>query len=178
MRDFNKVIILGNLTRDPEVKVIPSGQSVATFGIATNRRWNDSEGNSQEETEFHEVVAWGKLAEIVEKILQKGKKALVEGRLKTRNWEGQDGVKRYKTEIIADNVLALSPKEGGYDSDSYQAEPKEESSKDVDQDISDKKTDSKSTASKSTAKKDDEKASKDKADDGEDLDKILDDFPF
>ncbi|HLC38616.1 MAG TPA: single-stranded DNA-binding protein [Patescibacteria group bacterium] len=107
MRDFNKVIILGNLTRDPEMRYTPNGQPVCSFGVATNRRWNDASGNTQEAVEFHNVVAWGKLAEICNQILNKGRKTLVEGRLQTRSWEGQDGVKRTKTEIVAENISAL-----------------------------------------------------------------------
>lgn len=107
MTDFNQVIILGNVTRDPELRYTPNGQAVTSFSVATNRRWTNKETNQpQEETEFHNVVAWGKLAEICGQILYKGRKVLIVGRLKTRNWQGQDGVKRYVTEIIADTVSA------------------------------------------------------------------------
>lgn len=106
MTDFNQAIILGNLTRDPEFKHIPSGQAVVNFSIATNRRWTTPDGNQQENTQFHNIVAWGKLAEICDKILYKGRKVLVVGRMQTRNWEGQDGVKRNTTEIVADHVSA------------------------------------------------------------------------
>jgi len=109
MRDFNKAIILGNLTRDPEMRYTPNGKAVCSFVVATNRRWNDADGNLQESAEYHSVVAWGKLAETASQILRKGRKVLVEGRLQTRNWEGQDGVKRSKTEIIAENFSALGP---------------------------------------------------------------------
>ena len=111
MRDFNRVIILGNLTRDPEMRYTPSGRAVCSFSVATNRRWTDSSGNLQEAVEFHNVVSWGKLAEISSQILSKGRKVLVEGRLQTRSWEGQDGVKRNRTEIIAENLSALGPSE-------------------------------------------------------------------
>ena len=103
MNDLNRATIMGNLTRDPELRQTPNGRSVASFGLATNRRWNNQQGEQQEQVEFHDVVAWGKLAEICEKILYKGRKTYVEGRLQTRSWEGQDGVKRSKTEIVADN---------------------------------------------------------------------------
>jgi len=107
MTDFNQAIILGNLTRDPEVRSTPNGQSVASFSVATNRRWTNRETNQpQEAVEFHNVVAWGKLAEICGQILYKGRKALVVGRLQTRSWEGQDGNKRYTTEIVADHISA------------------------------------------------------------------------
>jgi len=107
MINLNRAMIIGNVTRDIEMRYTPGGQPVSSFSVATNRRWTDSQGNNQEEVEFHDVVAWGKLAEIAAQVLGKGRKVYVEGRLKTRNWEGQDGVKRYKTEIIADNLIAL-----------------------------------------------------------------------
>src|SRR3989338_10152844 len=97
--NLNKAIIIGNVVRDPEIRQIPSGQSVASFSIATNRMWTDKTGQKQQKAEFHNIVAWGKLAEICQKYLNKGKLAMVEGRIETRSWEGQDGVKKYKTEI-------------------------------------------------------------------------------
>lgn len=113
MSDFNQAIILGNLTRDPEVRYTPNGQAVASFSIATNRRWTDKAGEKQEATEFHNVVAWGKLAEIAGQILYKGRKALISGRLQSRSWEGQDGVKRNTTEIVANELSALGQSKGG-----------------------------------------------------------------
>lgn len=113
MADFNQAIILGNLTKDPELRSTASGQSVTSFSVATNRRWTNKDGQQQEDTEFHNVVAWGKLAEICAQILYKGRKVLVSGRLQTRNWEAQDGSKRFTTEIVADNVSALGPSRGG-----------------------------------------------------------------
>lgn len=109
MTDFNQAIILGNLTKDPEFRYTPNGQAVASFSIATNRKWTTAEGQQQEDVQFHNVVAWGKLAEICNKILYKGRKTLVVGRIQTRNWEGQDGIKRYTTEIIADQISATGP---------------------------------------------------------------------
>lgn len=114
MNDLNRATIMGNMTRDPELRQTPNGRSVCSFSIATNRRWNDQAGERQEQVEFHDVVAWGKLAEICGQILYKGRKAYIEGRLQTHSWEGQDGVKRSKTEIVADNVIAVgAPREGG-----------------------------------------------------------------
>lgn len=113
MFSLNRATIIGHLTRDPEVRTTPNGQSVANFGIATNRRWTDASGEQQEAAEFHEVVAWRKLAEICDQIFHKGDRAYVEGRLQTRSWEAQDGSKRSKTEIIADNLINLSPKKPG-----------------------------------------------------------------
>jgi len=103
-KDFNQVIILGNLTRDPELRTTPSGQSVANFAVATNRSWNDASGERREEVEYCEVVAWGKLGELVSNYLSKGRRVLVVGRLQTRSWDGQDGTKKQRTEIIANDV--------------------------------------------------------------------------
>lgn len=101
--NINKAMIFGNLTRDPELKTLPSGMSVASFGIATNRVYNDRDGKRQEQTEFHNIVVFGRQAETTAQYLKKGSSAFVEGRLQTRSWE-QDGVKRYMTEIVADRV--------------------------------------------------------------------------
>lgn len=107
--NLNKVIIMGNLTRDPEMRALPSGMQVANLGIATNRFWVDKNGQRQKEAEFHNVVAFGKTAEIAKQYLTKGGSVFIEGRLKTRDWQGQDGVKKYKTEIIAER-LQLGPR--------------------------------------------------------------------
>ena len=95
---------MGNLTRDPELKTLPSGSSVANFGIATNRVWRNQQGEKQEEVQFHNVVVFGKQADTVSQYLKKGSSVLVEGRLQTRNWDAQDGTKRTKTEIVAERV--------------------------------------------------------------------------
>jgi single-strand DNA-binding protein len=100
---INKAIIYGNLTRDPEMKALPSGQNVTSMSIATNRTWNDKDGKKQEATEYHNVVVFGKQAENCAKYLTKGSGAYVEGRLQTRSWE-KDGVKQYRTEIVAETV--------------------------------------------------------------------------
>ncbi len=111
---LNRAQIIGNLTRDPELRQIPGGQTVATFSVATNLTWTDSSGQKQERAEFHNVVAWRKLAEICGQYLKKGGKVFIEGRIQTRDWEGEDGLKRYRTEIIADNMIMLDRKgEGG-----------------------------------------------------------------
>ena len=107
---LNRVQLIGNLTRDPEMKQIPGGQVVTSFGVATNFTWMGKDGQRQNKTEFHNITAWGKLAEICGQYLRKGSKAYVEGRLQTRDWEGEDGVKRYRTEIIADNMIMLDRK--------------------------------------------------------------------
>jgi single-strand DNA-binding protein len=113
MRDLNKVMLIGNLTRDPELRTIPSGQTVASFAVATNRSWNDAQGTRQDAVEYIDIVAWGKLAEIVGQIYRKGRRTYVEGRLQTRNWEGQDGIKRYKTEVIASDLILLDKAPAG-----------------------------------------------------------------
>ncbi|MBU1992299.1 single-stranded DNA-binding protein [Patescibacteria group bacterium] len=110
---LNRVQLIGNLTRDPELRQIPGGQSVASFGVATNMRWKDQSGETQNKTEFHNIVAWRKLAEICGQYLRKGSKVFIEGRLQTRDWEGEDGVKRYRTEIVADNMIMLDRKGEG-----------------------------------------------------------------
>jgi len=109
----NKVILIGNLGRDPEIRTTPSGQNVATFTLATSRRWKDRDGNRQEKTEWHNIVVWGKQAEVAGQYLTKGKQVFIEGRIETRSWEDkQSGEKRYKTEIICDNFQMLGSRGG------------------------------------------------------------------
>jgi len=105
--DLNRAMLIGNLTRDPELRSTPTGRSVATVGLATNRVWKDANGQKQKQAEFHNIVFWGKLAETAGQYLKKGKKVYVEGRLQTRDWTGQDGIKRYRTEIVADSMIML-----------------------------------------------------------------------
>jgi single-strand DNA-binding protein len=109
---LNRVQLIGNLTRDPELKQIPGGQTVATLSLATNFSWTDQAGNRQDKAEYHNVVVWRKLAEICGQYLKKGSKIFIEGRMQTRDWEGEDGVKRYKTEVVADNMIMLDRKGG------------------------------------------------------------------
>ncbi len=111
--DLNRAMILGRLTRDPEVRSTPSGQSVANIGVATSRVWKDASGTRQERPEYHNVVLWGKLADISGQYLGKGRRVYIEGRLETREWTGQDGVKRYRTEVIAENLIMLDAPRGG-----------------------------------------------------------------
>jgi single-strand DNA-binding protein len=105
--NLNKAMIIGNLTRDPEIRNTPAGAQVATFSVATNFVWNDAAGTKQERVEFHNIVAWKRLAEICGQYLRKGSKVFIEGRLQTRDWVGQDGIKRYRTEIVAENMIML-----------------------------------------------------------------------
>ena len=107
---LNKVMIIGNLGRDPEMRYTPSGQPVTQFTVAVNRNYKNQAGEWQEETEWFRIVAWGPLAERTAEYLRKGRKVYVEGRLQTRQWEGQDGQKRYTTELIANQVTSLDPR--------------------------------------------------------------------
>ncbi|MFA6526397.1 MAG: single-stranded DNA-binding protein [Candidatus Buchananbacteria bacterium] len=139
--NFNKAIIIGNLTQNPEVRKTPAGSSVANFGVATNRVWTNQQGAKQEQVEFHNIVAFGRLADIVGQYLAKGRLCMVEGRIQTRNWVDNAGVKHWKTEIIAENIQLgpkTAPSAGGYsqnnnsgyngnqgssDSQAYETEP-------------------------------------------------------
>ena len=106
--DLNKAMIIGRLTADPEVRTTPTGQTVAKFSVATNLVWTDQSGQKQEKVEFHNVIAWRRLADIIGQYLKKGAKVYIEGRLQTTSWTGQqDNVKRYRTEIVAENMIML-----------------------------------------------------------------------
>lgn len=105
--DLNKVMLIGNVVRDPELRTTPAGQSVASLSVATNLVWKDKSGTRQSKAEFHNIVAWRQLADIVGRYIKKGSKVYVEGRLETRSWDDQNGIKRSRTEIIADNVIML-----------------------------------------------------------------------
>ncbi len=112
MMNLNKAMIIGNVTRDPDVRTTGSGQQVALFSVATNRSWTDPSGQKKEQVEFHSIVAWRKLAEIIGQYVKKGGKIFVEGRLQTRSWDDPSGVKKYRTEIVAENVIMLDRKPG------------------------------------------------------------------
>jgi single-strand DNA-binding protein len=104
-KSVNKVILIGNLTRDPELKYTPSGTAVCTFGVATNRAWTTAEGETKEDVQFHRIVAWQKLAELVSKLLTKGRKVYLEGRISYKEFVGKDGLKKNLTEIIMDDFV-------------------------------------------------------------------------
>ncbi len=110
VRSLNKVMLIGNLTRDPELRFTANGTPVATLGVATNKSWKDANGDMQESAQFHNIVAWGKMAEICQQILAKGMLVYVEGELTTRSWEGDDGVTRYKTEVRMSEMKLLDGK--------------------------------------------------------------------
>ena len=183
---LNKVQLIGNLTRDPELRYTPSGTAVCNFTIATNRQWTDDQGEKQDDAEFHRVVAWNKLAEICGQYLSKGKKVYAEGRLQTRKWTGQDGNDRYTTEVVINEMIMLDPKgvtSGG--SDDYDVpddipdefgdiaendEDEEKDKKEESKKKSKKKTKSKKSKSKKTKKKSKNKKKEDEEED--------DDIPF
>ncbi len=116
-RSLNKAMLIGNLTRDPELRYTPSGTAVCSFRLATNRSWTPSDSNERkEETEFHRIVTWNKLAELCSQLLTKGRKVYIEGRLQTRSWDTPEGEKRFSTEIVAEDMVLLDsrrPVEGG-----------------------------------------------------------------
>jgi single-strand DNA-binding protein len=111
-RSLNRVQLIGNLTRDPELRYTPAGNAVCTFGLATNRSWTTDAGEKREEVDFHRIVAWNKLAELCSQFLVKGRKVYVEGRLSTRNWTAQDGSQKSTTEVVIDDMILLD-KQGG-----------------------------------------------------------------
>lgn len=135
---LNKALIIGNLTRDPELKALPSGIQVASISVATNRVWKDQNGSKQESTDYHNVVVFGRQAETAAQYLKKGSSVLVEGRMQTRSWDGQDGKKQYRTEVIADRIQfgnrpggegagagagSSRPSSGGYGSSASASKP-------------------------------------------------------
>ena len=142
-RSLNKVQLIGNLTRDPELRYTPQGTPVCTFGLATNRSWMPTDGKErQEEVEFHNIVAWSKLAELCGELLTKGRKVYIEGRLQTRSWESNEGEKKYKTEVVAEDMIILDSRGGrdesletGSESEATKPAPKA-SNAPADQDIS------------------------------------------
>ena len=116
-RSLNKAILIGNLTRDPELRYTPSGAAVCTFGLATNRQWTTDSGEKKEDAEFHRIVAWNKLAELCAQLLKKGRKVYLEGRLQTRKWTGQDSVEHTTTEIVISDMLILDSRSSSGESD-------------------------------------------------------------
>ena len=112
-KSLNRVMLIGNMTRDPEMRYTPQGTAVCTFGIATNSSWTNDAGEKKENVEFHNIVAWNKLAEICAQLLKKGRKVFVEGRLTTRSWQGQDGTQKQRTEVVISDMLILDKKEAG-----------------------------------------------------------------
>lgn len=137
-RSLNRVQLIGNLTRDPELRYTPAGNAVCTFGLATNRSWTTDSGEKREEVDFHRIVAWNKLAELCSQFLVKGRKVYVEGRLSTRNWTAQDGQQKSTTEVVIDDMILLDKQgsaagtDAGSPDDSFESEdmgPGEKSAK-------------------------------------------------
>lgn len=127
-RSLNRVMLIGNLTRDPELKFTPSGTAVCTFGIATNRSWTTADGQTKEDTQYHRIVAWQKLAELCGKLLNKGKKVYLEGRITYRSFTGKDGQQRSITEIVLDDFIVFyeAKKQPGEESHEQKAAPTEQ----------------------------------------------------
>lgn len=125
--DLNKAQVMWHITQDIELKQTPNGQNVCSFSIATNRNWKDADGNKQEQVEFHNIVLWWKLSEIADQYLKKGSKVFIEWRLQTRSWEAKDETKRYKTEIVGENMIMLDSKgwkSNAEDTTDYSSKPK------------------------------------------------------
>ncbi|MEW6407573.1 MAG: single-stranded DNA-binding protein [Patescibacteria group bacterium] len=126
--DLNKAMIIGRLTRDPEVRTTPQGVTVCSFGVATNFIWTDQQGQRQKKVEYHNIVTWRKLAEICSQYLKKASKVYIEGRLQTREWQGQDSIKRQRTEIVADNMIMLDSPPASSSGSSFNVPQQETSS--------------------------------------------------
>lgn len=159
VRSLNKVLLIGNLTRDPNLRYTPNGTAVCSFGIATNRSWTPTEGGEkQERVEYHNVVAWSKLADICGQLLHKGDKVYVEGRLQTRDWKGEDGTERKTTEVVIDNMILLKSSRGGEEG-GYE-------------DFAD------NSASSSSSRRSKQKNEEPVSDDVDDVEDVADDVPF
>ena len=170
MASVNKVILVGNLGRDPEVRFMPNGEAVCNFSIATTENWKDKSGVKQEKTEWHNIVMYRKLAEIAGEYLKKGRPVYVEGRLQTRKWE-KDGVTRYSTEVIADSMQMLGGKDGGGSNASYDGMDQNADNDDFNQSAS-KQVSAKQTSPKQAASEQAPNKSSSNFDDFED------DIPF
>src|ERR1700733_5716903 len=130
-RSLNRVQLIGNLTRDPELRYTPNGNAVVTFGLATNRGWTTDAGEKREEVDFHRIVAWRKLAELCSQFLTKGRKVYVEGRLSTRSWTAQDGQQKSRTEVVIDDMILLDNRQSGAGQQSARSEESNESEPEV-----------------------------------------------
>jgi single-strand DNA-binding protein len=173
MKSLNKVQLIGNLTRDPEMRYTPQGTAVCTFGIATNRSWVTESGEKKEEADFHNIVAWNKLAEICAQLLKKGRKVYVEGRLSTRSWQGTDGTQKQRTEIVISDMIILDKKgEGLGEGEIDIPEPMVESQVVPDVEVA-QNSDKKSSKSGSATVKDSEEGKEEKVEESED-----EDIPF
>jgi len=174
-RSLNKVELIGNLTRDPELRYTPQGTAVCTFGLATNRYWTTESGEKKEDVEFHRIVAWQKLAELCGQLLAKGRKVYVEGRLQTRKWTAQDGTEKTTTEIVINDMIILDSRGASTGSDGDFDIPDEnvdEPPSPGEEETVNKEKDSKKKAAKSSSKKAPAKKDKEEKEDEND------DIPF
>lgn len=153
-RSLNRVTLVGNLARDPEIRYTPSGTAVSTFTIVTNRYWKTDSGEAKENAEFHRIVAWDKLAELCSQLLKKGARTFVEGRLQTRKWAGQDGVERYTTEIVITDMMVLDKREGGGE---YTQSSSQAPEIDVPEDFGESQMEAETKTKKTTKKKEETK---------------------
>ena len=178
---LNKVMLIGNLTRDPELRYTPSGAAVCTFSVATNRSYTSADGTKKEETEFIRIVSWNKLAELCSQLLAKGRKVYVEGRLQTRSWETPDGQSKQTTEVVIDDMRILDSKRSFEEGHSEEYQVDEPSAKVEEPKVSEEEKEPKEKKEKTKAKdlkkpKDEEK--KEEADSKEEEKVDLDDLPF
>ena len=185
-RSLNKVLLIGNLTRDPEIRYTSSGAAVCSYGMATNRSWKDSEGEIREEAEFHNLVSWNKMAEVCYQILAKGMKVYIEGELRTRSWDDDEGNTRYRSEIKLNEMILLDSKGkqgagggGRPPSDDKEVSVDEVMGKDKDKkEEKSEKKDDKKDEKKDDKKKGKEKKEKPEGDVGDPLEDDLSDLPF
>jgi len=164
-KSLNRVQLIGNLTRDPELRYTPNGTAVCSFGLATNRSWTTDSGEKKDEVEFHRIVAWSKLAELCSQFLAKGRKVFLEGRLQTRQWEAQDGTKKQSTEIVISDMILL---------DSKRPQAAEEDGEEKEEENGEKKS---SEAGSRSAGKEEKKASQ-SSENKEEEEVAPDDIPF
>ena len=134
--NLNKVFLIGNLTRDPELKALPSGTSVVSFGVATNRVWKNDKGENQQDVQFHNIVSFGRQAEVIKQYMVKGSMIFIEGRIQTQSWDGPDGSKKYKTEIVAEGVQ-FGPRSAGKQGARPAGKTEESDSKDAEMPVID-----------------------------------------
>ena len=180
-RSLNKVMLIGNLTRDPEMRYTPNGAGVCSLGLATNRSWASGEaGERREETEFHRIVAWNKLAELCAQLLTKGRKVYIEGRLQTRNWEGPEGEKRNATEIVAEDMVLLDSRREGSVGESQESSYKSDAEAPAvnEVDVAPEEKDEKKKDGKKKDQPADKKEEKPKKEEEESDEINIDDIPF
>ena len=174
-RSLNRVQLIGNLTRDPELRYTPNGNGVCTFGLATNRTWTTDSGEKREEVDFHRIVSWNKLAELCSQFLVKGRKVYVEGRLSTRNWTGQDGIQKTTTEVVIDDMILLDSRPQGAAQQSGRSEETAEP------EVSEEKKEEPIKAKKSAKKESDtseDSSGQESEPEGSDEEVAPDDIPF